>query len=79
MHKQPNGLIWTLAMAFGLGTGVLWIALSILLLISSAQGFANNRTDWGAGWGLVGVLLLGAGLAAIIGTLWHRRIVKLHR
>lgn len=78
MHKQPNGIIWTLALAFGLGTGVLWIALSVLLFISAAQGFANDRSDWGAGWGLVAVLLLGAGLSAIIGTLWHRRISRLH-
>ncbi len=78
MHKQPNGIIWTLALAFGLGTGVLWIAISVLVLISSAQGFANHRRDWGAGWGLVGILLLGAGVTAIIGTLWHRRITRLH-
>jgi hypothetical protein len=61
-----------------LGIGVLWIGLSILLLISSAQGFANGRSDWGAGWGLVGILLMGAGIASIIGTLWHRRLVRQH-
>lgn len=79
MHKQPNGIIWKLALAFGLGIGALWIALSILLLISAGAGFANDRSDWGAGWGLSGILLFGAGLAAIIGTLWHRRLVKTHR
>jgi hypothetical protein len=79
MHKQSDGLIWKLALAFGLGTGALWIALSILILISAGTGFANDRTDWGAGWGLVGVLLLGAGIAAIVGTLWHRHIVNTHR
>lgn len=77
MHKQPDGIIWKLALGFGLGTGALWIALAILLLISSANGFANGRSDWGAGWGLVGILLLGAGIAAIIGTIWHRRIIRL--
>lgn len=78
MHTQSNGLIWKLALAFGLGIGALWIALSILLLISAGQGFANDRTDWGAGWGLSGILLLGAGVTAIIGTLWHRRLVRNH-
>jgi hypothetical protein len=77
MHTQPNGIIWKLALILGLGTGALWIALSILLYVSASHGFANGREDWGVGWSLVATLLLGAGLAAIIGTLWHRRIVRL--
>lgn len=78
MHKQSNGIIWALALVFGLGTGVLWLVLSALLYNSAAQGFANGRSDWGAGWGLVATLLLAAGLSAIIGTLWHRRISRKH-
>lgn len=78
MHKQSNGIIWALALGFGLGTGVLWLIFSGLLFKSAAQGFANGRTDWGAGWGLVATLFLAAGLSAIIGTLWHRRITRRH-
>lgn len=78
MHKEQNGIVWTLALAFGVGLGLAWMAISVLVFISSAQGFANDRADWGAGWALVGGLLMGAGLSALLGTLWHRRIVRRH-
>jgi hypothetical protein len=32
----------------------------------------NDRGDWALAWGLVGVLLLAAGLAAMIGTWYHQ-------
>jgi hypothetical protein len=78
MHKEPNGIVWKLAMAFGLGLGALWIALGIIALASAGQGFGNDRTDWGVGWMLVGLFITIAGASSIIGTLWHRRIVHQH-
>jgi hypothetical protein len=39
---------------------------------SAARGFANDRSDWGIAWGLVGILLLAAGIAAMVGTWWHQ-------
>jgi hypothetical protein len=40
-------------------------------LWSAARGFANNRSDWGITWGLVGILLLAAGIIAMIATWLH--------
>lgn len=51
--------------------GVLWIVLATASLISAFQGLAAERHDWLIGWGLVGVLLLGAGAAALVGTWNH--------
>ncbi len=66
-----------LAIVPGILVGVLWIAMAIAALVSSARGYANDRTDWGLGWGLVGVLLLAAGIAAIAGTWWHNyRVIR---
>lgn len=63
----------------GLTIGVLWLAMAATTLLSSYQGYQNDRRDWGLAWGLVGMLLLGAGLAAIVGTWWHyRRVLKHH-
>lgn len=78
MQKQSNGIVWALALPFGVGTGVLWIAIAIFTFGSASRGFANDRVDWGVGWGLVAVLLLLAGLSAVLGTLWHRRLVQRH-
>lgn len=78
MHKEPNGIVWKLAMAFGLGLGALWIALGVIALASGGQGFGNDRSDWGVGWLLIGFFITAAGAASIIGTLWHRRIVRQH-
>jgi len=78
MHKQSNGIIWTLALVFGLGTGVLWIGIAAYLYKLAAEGAALGRSGWSEGWSLVATLLLAAGLSAIIGTLWHRRISRQH-
>lgn len=64
------------AIAPGLVIGVLWLAMAAAALWSSARGYANDRSDWGLGWGLVGVLLLGAALAALVGTWWHNFRVR---
>jgi hypothetical protein len=63
----------------GFVIGVLWIAMAATALWSSVRGYANDRTDWGLGWGIVGVFLLAAGIAAIAGTWWHNyRVVNRH-
>jgi len=78
MRSNREGIVWTLALLFGVGIGLLWLAISILVFISAGEGFANDRSDWGTGWALVATLFLAAGLSAIFGTLWHRRLVKRH-
>lgn len=60
------------ALAAGFGIGIVWVILAVLCLLSSASGYANGRLDWGLGWGLVGMLLLAAGIAAMVGTWWHQ-------
>jgi sterol desaturase/sphingolipid hydroxylase (fatty acid hydroxylase superfamily) len=60
----------------GIIIGVLWIAMAASALWSSAQGYANDRSGWGLGWGLVGTFLLAAGIAALVGTWWHHSRVK---
>jgi hypothetical protein len=69
----------TTALAVGFGIGVLWLVMSVTALWSSIRGYQNERYDWGLAWALIGVLLLAAGLAAMIGTWWHQtRIVGRH-
>lgn len=68
-HSGPQNVP---ALAAGFGIGILWIVFAVTCLISAARGFANDRSDWGFGWGLPGVLLLAAGVAAIVGTWWHQ-------
>lgn len=66
-------------MALGALIGVLWLAMATAALVSSVQGLRVDRPDWGLGWGLVGLLLLAAGLSAIIGTWNHQyRVLKDH-
>jgi hypothetical protein len=68
-----------LAIIPGLAIGVLWIAMAIAVLWTSARGYANGRTDWGLGWGIVGVFLLAGGIAALAGTWYHNfRVVTRH-
>lgn len=70
----------TLAIVPGMIIGVLWIAMAIAALWTAARGYANERTDWALGWGLVGFFLLAAGIAAAAGTWWHNfRVVRRHR
>jgi hypothetical protein len=60
------------ALAAGFGIGILRVVFAITCLISAMRGFAHDRSDWGLLWGLVGVLLLAAGIAAMVGTWWHQ-------
>lgn len=56
--------------------GVLWLAMAATALWTSARGYANDRLDWGLGWGIVGTFLLAAALAALVGTWWHQNRVR---
>lgn len=60
----------------GIVVGVLWLLMAAATLWSAIRGAANGREDWALAWGLVGGLLLVAGLAAIIGTWWHETRVR---
>jgi hypothetical protein len=66
-NHAPNKL----ALAAGFGIGILWVAMALWCLVSAIRGFSDNRPDYGLAWSLVGVLLLAAGSAALIGTWWH--------
>lgn len=76
MDRDRGALGRKAALGTGIIIGVLWIAMAAVSLWSSARGFLHDRLDWGIGWGLVGVLLLAAGLAAIIGAWWHEYRVR---
>ena len=69
---QPNKL----ALAAGFGIGVMWIAMALWCLKAGYTGYANDRTDYGLVWSVVGVFLLAAGSAALIGTWWHQFVLK---
>lgn len=71
-HIEPNKL----ALGAGFGIGVVWIAMGVWCLISGITGYSNHRTDYGLIWTVVGVLLLGAGSAALVGTWWHQFVLK---
>ena len=77
--RETRGLPKLIAAVPGFIIGVLWLAMAATALWSSARGYANDRSGWGLGWGLVGAFLTGAGLAALIGTWWHNfRVTRGH-
>jgi hypothetical protein len=76
MARRSDEMPPLIAYLFGGGVGVTWIALAIVALTSSFRGLNNDRLDWFLGWGLVGILLLAAGLAALVGTWWHLTRVR---
>ena len=71
-YNSPNRL----ALAVGFGIGGIWLAMGLWCVVNGINGYANDRTDYGFIWTLVGVLLLGGGLAALIGTWWHQFPLK---
>lgn len=75
MAREPQN---TAALGAGFGIGILWLLMAGTSLWSAARGYLNDRPDWGLAWGLVGLLLLAAGLAAIIGTWYHQTRVLAH-
>jgi hypothetical protein len=64
------------ALATGFGIGILWLFMAGTCAWSAVRGYLNQRYDWALLWGLVGVLLVGAGLGAMIGTWWH--LTRIH-
>jgi hypothetical protein len=68
-----------LAIIPGFVIGALWLAMAAAVLYSAARGYAHGRSDWGFGWGVVGVFLLAGGIAAIVGTWWHNYRVVTRR
>jgi hypothetical protein len=65
--QRPNRL----AVAVGFGIGLAWIAMALFTLARAKTGFGYSRPDYGLAWSLAGVLLLAAGVSAVIGTWWH--------
>lgn len=61
----------TVALGAGFGIGVLWVIMAGTSLWSSVRGYSNHRYDWGLAWGLIGLLLLAAGLISMIATWRH--------
>ena len=74
-HDQPNKL----ALAAGFGISAMWILMAVWCLINGIGGYSLHRTDYGLIWTVVGVLLLGAGVAAGYGTWWHQFPLKQRR
>jgi hypothetical protein len=62
----------TVALGVGFGIGIIWILLGAASLWSALRGYLNARHDWGLAFGLVGLLLTAAGIAALVGTWWHQ-------
>jgi hypothetical protein len=71
-HPPQN----TTALGVGFGIGIIWWIMAGTSLFSAYRGYSNDRYDWGLLWGLVGLLLLGAGTAAMAGTWWHLTRVR---
>lgn len=71
-NTEPNKL----ALAAGFGIGAVWILMALWCLKSGMTGFSDSREDYGLVWTVTGVLLLGAGSAAIFGTYWHQFVLK---
>lgn len=67
-HQLPHN---TAALGTSFGIGVLWVFMAFTSLWSAVRGLLNQRYDWALVWGLVGLLLFAAGLAAMIGTWLH--------
>lgn len=77
MHRHERGVSKGLATAVGFTIGVLWLVMAGTALWAAARGISLDRSDWALGWGLVGILLLIAGAAALAGTWYHQnRILR---
>ena len=66
----------TVALGAGFGIGLTWVLLGFTALWSAARGYANDRYDWGLAWGLIGLLILAAGVCAMVATWWHLTRVR---
>jgi len=61
----------TAALGTGFGIGVFWLFMAFTSLWSAVRGYQNERHDWALIWALVGLLLMAAGIGAMVGTWWH--------
>lgn len=71
MAAEPRPPQNVVPLAAGFGIGIFWLLMAVTSLWSSYRGYHNERYDWGLIWGLIGLLLAAAGIAAMIGTWWH--------
>lgn len=69
--KETKPTPRTIATIPGFVIGLLWLAMALATIWTAVRGYANNRSGWGLGWGLVGFFMLAAALAALAGTWWH--------
>lgn len=76
--QETRDIPRTMAAVPGFIIGVLWLAMAAAAIWTSARGYANDRSGWALGWGLVGAFLTGAALSALIGTWWHNFRVRRH-
>ncbi len=77
--KETRSISRFAATVPGFVVGLLWLAMAATAIWASARGYANDRSGWGLGWGLVGFFLLAAALSALVGTWWHNfRIRRNH-
>jgi hypothetical protein len=67
----PEGVIRTLALVVGLGTGALLLGLAAVAYYASGTWSGIGRSGAGLAYALVGIFLTIAGLGASLGTLNH--------
>ena len=65
---QPNRM----ALLTGFSIGGIWVLAALYTIVRALGGFGDSRPDYGVAWITTGVLLLAAGVAAIVGTWWHQ-------
>ena len=75
MERPESSFPRKIAYAAGFGIGIVWILMASSTLWSAARGISHGRGDWALGWGLVGICLMIAGVAALVGTWWHQNRV----
>jgi hypothetical protein len=73
--RPPQNVV---ALGAGFGIGIFWLLMAGTSLWSAWRGYLNDRYDWALAWGLIGLLLGAAGVAAMFGTWWHLTRVHDH-
>jgi len=75
---KDSGFFWRAPLIIGAAIGTTWVALAAAAIWSATRGALNGRPDWALAWGLVGGLLLAAGIAALFGSWWHVTRIESH-
>ena len=78
MDSEPRPPQNVVALGAGFGIGIFWLLMAGTSLWSAWRGYSNDRPDWTLAWGLIGLLLAAAGIAAMLGTWWHLTRVHDH-